>query len=80
MRIEELTPMTEGMETAHGNGWGGYYKDEGTTSYIGLYEDGFVVVGCLDGQWLAEYCDPEGYPVDDGCGKTPQEALNDLEG
>lgn len=82
MRVEDMTPMTEGMEWEHGAGWGGYFKDEGTTSYIAQAEsDGeecYVVLGCLDGQWSAEACEPDGSFITAGYGDTPQEALDDL--
>lgn len=78
-----MWPMTEGMERLHGSGWGGYYKDEGTTSYIAQAECDnepcYVVLGCLDGQWGAEACDPEtGSLLAAGYGDTPQDALDDL--
>ena len=81
--FDTFWPMTDEMERLHGAGWGGYNKDEGTTSYIGQAEADdepcYVVVGCLDGQWSAEACDPDTKElIAAGYGSTPQEALDDL--
>lgn len=82
MRVDDMFPMTAEMEREHGVGHGGYYKDEGTVSYIAQAEhDGmpcYVVLGCLDGMWCAEACDELGDLIDGGYGDTPQDALNDL--
>lgn len=83
MTLDDMWPMTEAMERLHGEGWGGYFKDEGTTSYItqAFSEDDrqcYVVLGCLDGQWGAEACEPDGSLIGAGYGDTPQEALDNL--
>lgn len=83
MRVDDMFPMTAEMEREHGAGHGGYYKDEGTVSYIAQAEhDGmpcYVVLGCLDGQWCAEACDEEhGDLIDAGYGDEPQQALDNL--
>ena len=80
VRLSDFSPMTDAMERLHGCGWGGYFKDEGSTSYIAVDEDRqcYVVLGVLDGQWGCEGCDPEdGSLVAAGYGDTAQEALDD---
>ena len=82
MLLDDMTPMTEGMGAAYGDGWGGFFPDEGTTSYVGLgmHDDMpvVVVVARIDGQWTAEATDEEGYTTCFGWGNTPQQALDDM--
>lgn len=82
MRVYDMYPMTEGMKRAHGDGWGGFFTDEGTPAWIAQAECNgepcYVVLGCLDGQWGVEACDEDGNFLDAGYGDTPQDALDDL--